>query len=128
MKLEKFRPSFLDKAQGWLQIVMMIAYLVCLGVVLYLLGAVTAFVWVTGIKLFIIFITTHRGKVISLGIKEEIVYKDLRTFNKRRFAGTKFLINFLKCFIAKSRTVLYCKRSRVVLFKCSGKRCFFTEH
>ena len=55
MKLEKFRPSFLDKAQGWLQIVMMIAYLVCLGVVLYLLGAVTAFVWVTGIKLFIIF-------------------------------------------------------------------------
>ena len=81
----------------------------------------------TECKLFIIFITTNRIEVVTLGVEEQIVHEDLCAFNDSGFAGTELLVDFLKSFIADRGMVFNSECFAVVLVESSCENCLVTE-
>ena len=58
-------------------------------------------------ELFIIFVSAHAGKVITVGVKEQAVEVRLRGLKCRRFARTKTFINFDKRLFGVDCSILF---------------------
>ena len=79
-------------------------------------------------ELAVILVAAYVGKVVTLGIEEEVVYKQLCAFNERRLTGTELLVDLLKRLITEGGALLDSGAARIVLFKGSGDLGIIAEH
>ena len=79
-------------------------------------------------NLSVVFVTSNRRKIVSLGVEEHIIHKYLGRLNVGRLAGAELLIDLLKSFIAVGCSVLLSKSRALVLKHSSLERLLVTEH